>query len=125
MLKVYNSIGEFQKNKGEFFNWLYTIIRNTALDKLKLKPAPLSQEINDKMDLVYESNPLEALEWKDIYKLLDVLTPAARVVCTLFYIEGFKIKEISEQLNISAGTVKWHLSEIRIKLKPVLKNHYF
>lgn len=125
MLKVYNKIGEFKNDKGDFFNWLYTIVRNTALDKLKSKPLIPLQEINERIEFVYENNPLEALEWKDIYKLLDVLGPAARVVCTLFYIEGFKIREISEQLNLSAGTIKWHLSEIRLKLKPVIKNHYF
>jgi RNA polymerase sigma factor (sigma-70 family) len=125
MLKVYNKIAGFKPEQGEFFNWLYTIVRNTALDKVRLKSPATTEQIDDNMDFAYQQNLFDALAWKDVYKLLDVLPPATRVVCTLYYIEGFKIKEITEQLELSAGTVKWHLSEARVKLKPVLKSHYF
>jgi RNA polymerase sigma factor (sigma-70 family) len=125
MLKVYKNIAQFENNKGDFFNWAYTIIRNTALDKLRLKPHLPVEEINADVEFTYAENSFEALDWKDTYKLLDVLPPATRVVCTLYYIEGFKIKEISDELKLSPGTIKWHLSEIRLRLKPVLKNHYF
>ncbi len=122
MLKVYKNIGAYNSTKGLFFNWLYTIVRNTALDKLKLQlhkePAELTENLTD------GGNPLNGLEWKDIYKLLDVLPPATRPVCSLFYLEGFSIKEIGDRLGISVGTVKWHLNETRKKLKPVFKNYY-
>lgn len=123
MLKVYKNIGSY-KNEGNFFNWVYTIVRNTALDKLKIKKQPLMGELKDDVHTANESNPLEGLEWKDVYTLLDALQPATRAVCSLFYLEGFSVKDISKQLDISDGTVKWHLSEARKKLKPVLKNYY-
>jgi RNA polymerase sigma-70 factor (ECF subfamily) len=75
-------------------------------------------------DQSYLDNPLKTLEDQDIYKLLNALTPATRVVCSLFYLEGFSIKDIAEKLELSAGTVKWHLSETRKKLKPVLEKYY-
>lgn len=81
-------------------------------------------ELKDDTQTAYESNPLDGLEWKDIYKLLDALQPATRAVCSLFYLEGFSVKDISRQMDISDGTVKWHLSEARKKLRPVLKNYY-
>jgi RNA polymerase sigma-70 factor (ECF subfamily) len=124
MLKVYKKINDFQNEKGEFFNWVYTIVRNTALDKLKLKKIAAETEITESIDVVFKSNLLDALEWKDVYKLLDVLTPATRAVCALFYLEGFTIKEISEKLEVSTGTIKWHLNQARAKLKPVLKTYY-
>jgi RNA polymerase sigma-70 factor (ECF subfamily) len=46
-----------------------------------------------------------------------MLPAATRAVCTLFYIEGFSIKEIAAQLNISEGTIKWHLNESRNRLR--------
>ena len=125
MMKVYRKIDGFQNEKGDFFNWMYIIIRNTALDKLKLKKIAPEIEIDESLELIFQVNLLEALEWKEIYKLLDVLSPSTRVVCTLYYIEGFTINEISEKLKVSKGTIKWHLSQTRAKLKPVLKNHYF
>lgn len=123
MLKVYKNISGY-KDDGSFFNWVYTIVRNTALDKLKIKKQPLTGELKDDVPTAAESNPLQGLEWREVYKLLDALQPATRAVCSLFYLEGFSVKEIGRLLNISDGTVKWHLSEARKKLKPVLKNYY-
>ena len=125
MLKVYRKIGGFSREKGHFFNWIYTIVRNTALDKLKLKRVVFETIENETIEPVPDMNPFEPLESKDIYKLLDVLSPATRAVCSLYYIEGFTIKEISEKFGLHPGTIKWHLSETRKKLKPVIKNHYF
>jgi RNA polymerase sigma-70 factor (ECF subfamily) len=64
------------------------------------------------------------LEGKDLYLLLDRLSPATRVICGLFYLEGYSIKDIAEQLTISGGTVKWHLSESRKKLRSILERHF-
>ena len=129
MMKVFENIGTYQADKGSFFNWTYTIVRNTALDKLKTSVA-FQQRYNGPgaTDAVNEAgsdyNPLKALEQRDIYIMLDELSPATRVVCVLFYIEGYAIKEIAQQLGISAGTVKWHLSESRKNLKTIFKRHF-
>lgn len=124
MMKVYRNISSFDSSKGEFFNWLYTVVRNTALDKLKLIIPPVTKELNGITESAGEDRTIQSLEWKDIYKLLDNLPPATRAVCSLFYIEGFSIKEISDALEISPGTVKWHLSETRKKLKPVFERYF-
>ncbi|WP_236059775.1 RNA polymerase sigma factor [Chitinophaga rhizophila] len=123
MLKVFTNIGKYSDDKGEFFNWVYTVVRNTALDKLKTAGWPRHMEVGEVL-IADEGNPLKTLESADIYKLLDVLPPATRAICILYYLEGFTIPQISEQTDIAAGTVKWHLSEVRKRLKPVLLEHY-
>ena len=35
--------------------------------------------------------------------------------------EGFSVKEIADRLELSQGTVKWHLSEARKKLRKSAK----
>lgn len=124
MLKVFRNIEKYSEEKGDFFNWVYTVVRNTSLDKLKNIGWTAHVAVDD-IPIPDDDNPLAALELADIYKLLDVLPAATRAVSILFYLEGFKIPEISEQLQLSSGTVKWHLSEVRRKLKPVLLKHYF
>jgi RNA polymerase sigma factor (sigma-70 family) len=126
MLKVFTNIGSYQGDKGKFFNWVYTIVRNTALDKLRAT-VPFQEQIDlltnlPETDAGY--NPLRAREWKDMYALLDQLNPATRVVCSLFYMEGYTIKEIAGQLDISTGTVKWHLSESRKKMKTIMERYF-
>jgi len=125
MLKVYKNIDSYRPEKGAFFNWVYTIIRNTALDKLKLSVSiPQRAEALSDIESDPGDNPLRLLESKEVYKLLDHLAPATRVVCSLFYLEGYSIADIGERLKISTGTVKWHLSESRKKLKENLEKYF-
>lgn len=124
MMKVFKKIDSYDAAKGEFFNWVYTIVRNTALDKIRLVRFQTAGELNDRLPDMGEDNPLKKLEWKDVYTLLDTLPTATRAVCSLYYLEGFSVKEISVQLTVSEGTIKWHLSETRKKLKPVLEKYY-
>jgi RNA polymerase sigma factor (sigma-70 family) len=129
MLKVFERIGDYQPEKGKFFNWVYTIVRNTALDKIRsLVSIPRPTDPGDiAEELVVEeagSNPGAWLEDKDVYVLLDRLGPASRVIFGLYYIEGYSIREIAEELAISAGTVKWHLSDSRKRLRGVLEKHF-
>lgn len=123
MLKVFKNITSFKDDRGQFFNWVYTIVRNTALDRLKTAKWTADVGVDD-IEISDSDNPLAAMESGDIYKLLDVLPPATRAICILFYLEGFSINEISARLQLSPGTVKWHLSEARSKLKPVLLKYY-
>ena len=123
MLKVFRNMAKYNPAGGEFFNWAYTVVRNNALDKLKLSTAPAPQQLTDDI-VLHTDNPLQSLEQKDVYILLDALQPATRAVCSLFYIEGFQIREISERLQMSSGTVKWHLSETRKQLKVIFKKYY-
>lgn len=124
MLKVFTHLASYQKDKGALFNWVYTVVRNTALDKLKVAVrVPVAQEEEEGIE-VPVGNILEHLEWKDVYYYLDHLPPATRVVFSLFYLESYKIPQIAEQLQISTGTVKWQLSEGRKIMQPLLKKHF-
>lgn len=123
MLQVFTQLHRYAAEKGEFINWAYTVIRNVALDKVRRKKMPVYGEIEEDT-VVTENNILSKLNGADIYKLLDALPAMTRAVCTLFYLEGFSIKEAAEQLQMSQGTVKWHLSETRSKLKPILEQYY-
>jgi RNA polymerase sigma factor (sigma-70 family) len=128
MLKVFEKIGRYREDNGRFFNWVYTIVRNTAVDNFRSKvPIP-------SMDLVYSEDTLSdrdvgadpgaGMERRELSLLFDRLSPAPRGICNLFYVEGYTIREIAEQLGISSGTVKWHLSESRKKLKPILEKYF-
>jgi RNA polymerase sigma factor (sigma-70 family) len=127
MMKVFERIGSYRPERGRFFNWVYTIVRHAALDKLRASVAATSQtDVLDEAGPEIDSgeNPFRSMEEKDIYRLLDRLTPATRVIFDLFYIENYTIRDIAEELSIAAGTVKWHLSDGRRKLKSLLEQHF-
>jgi RNA polymerase sigma factor (sigma-70 family) len=118
MLNVFKNIGKYDPAKGELFSWSYTIVRNAAITHLNsLKVIQQTTEISGQMEQSLYYSPFKELELSDIYLYLDKLPPATRAVCSLHYIEGYAIKEIAEQLSLSEGTIKWHLSESRNRLK--------
>jgi RNA polymerase sigma-70 factor (ECF subfamily) len=55
-----------------------------------------------------------------IYELIARLPPASQQVFNLYYIDGFRHKEIAGMLKISEGTSKWHLNAAREKLKELI-----
>lgn len=124
MMKVFKALPDYKTGQGSFFNWVYTIVRHTALDKLKVT-TKTTAEIEEDHDASDETGSIiQQLEWKDIYYFLDRLPPATRPVFSLFYLEHYMIPDIASRLQISAGTVKWHLSESRRILQPVLKKYF-
>jgi RNA polymerase sigma-70 factor (ECF subfamily) len=129
MMKVFGHIADYRPEKGQFFNWVYTIVRHTAIDKVRasMRPSILSGPYDTGEgvpETAADHNPIAALERKDLYILLDQLNPGTRVICNLYYIEGYSVKEIAENVGLTAGTIKWHLSESRKKLKSVLESHF-
>jgi len=73
-------------------------------------------------DTAINAIPEESLYFQDIIKLVDRLPAKTRDVFHKYAIEGYTHKDIGEELNISAGTSKWHLSEARKRLKELLSD---
>ncbi|GGA98104.1 RNA polymerase sigma factor [Puia dinghuensis] len=124
MLKVFEKVGSYRADKGRFFNWMYTIVRNTAVDKFRASVVIPTGDMEEVVETEgVGANPVEWLESKELSLLFDQLSPAPRGICNLFYIEGYAIREIADRLRVSTGTVRWHLSESRKKLKPIIDNY--
>ncbi|MBS1599920.1 MAG: sigma-70 family RNA polymerase sigma factor [Bacteroidetes bacterium] len=123
MLKVFKNIDQYDPAKGTFFNWTYTIVRNAALTLIRDNKNKLTFELTESIQEPSENNPFRQLEWKDIYFYLGKLPSRTRCVCTLFYLEGFTIKEIVNALDMKEGAVKWHLHECRDRLKIIFEQY--
>lgn len=120
MLNVFKNIESYDVTKGEFFNWCYSIVRNAAITYLRTAKSLNTIQLDAALHYDYCENPLIELNSEDLFLYLDKLPPATRAVSSLYYREDFSVKEISQQLGISDGTVKWHLSECRNKLSKLL-----
>ena len=55
-----------------------------------------------------------------IYAFIAKLPPASQRVFNLYYIDGYKHREIAEMLEISEGTSKWHLNAAKERLREML-----
>jgi len=120
-LKVFTKIDQY-KPEYDFKPWLRRILVNASIDhfrKYNKHRTEEPQKINTKQSSYNDA--LDQLEFDDLLKILQLLSPAYRMAFNLYVIEGLTHEEIGEKLNISTGTSKSNLSKARQKVKELLK----
>ncbi len=121
--RILSKIDSFN-NKGSFEGWMKRIVINECLMELrKNKSKYLTVSIDDiVVDPKVEWD--HRLEYEELLALLDDLPDGYRTVFNLYVIEGFKHREIAEQLGISINTSKSQLILARRKLQTMVKKKY-
>jgi RNA polymerase sigma factor (sigma-70 family) len=118
-LKVFRSIKNFDAEKGELGGWIRKIMIYTSIDICRSELKFNHQLFSKKDDEEFFISPaiLEKLFFDDILKNIRTLPYATQIIFNLSVLDGFTHKEISEHLNISEGTSRWHLSEAKKQLR--------
>lgn len=120
-VKVFKSIHQFDPTKGSLQTWIKKIVINEGLDHIKARERFSNNvELETVAEPVISNSILEQMGADEIMKLIHKLPPATHAVFVLYAVEGYTHRQIAEQLNISEGTSKWHLSEARKSLQQQL-----
>jgi RNA polymerase sigma factor (sigma-70 family) len=119
-IKLFKSLSSFDVTKGSLHAWLKRIVINESLDHIKQRGRFGSKELQEADEPYISNSILEKMDADEIMQMVRQLPPATRAVFVLFAIEGYGHKEIAQQLGISEGTSKWHLSEARKNLQQKL-----
>jgi RNA polymerase sigma-70 factor (ECF subfamily) len=107
--KVMTKIDMYSGN-GSFEGWIRRIVVNEALMFLRKKHNfNRTVEINDNLDHKTTVTIEDELQAQDILNLLSKLPTGYRTVFNLYVIEGYKHREIAEELGISINTSKSQL----------------
>ena len=125
-LKAFLKIDQYDSDLP-FKPWLRRILINSSIDYhrkySKLNEIPVAA-IPSEIETASHNSALDNLEFDDLIIVLQKLSPAYRLVFTLYVIEGFKHHEIAEKLNIGVGTSKSNLAKARLKLKSILQSSH-
>jgi RNA polymerase sigma-70 factor (ECF subfamily) len=122
-LRVFKKIETFAF-KGSLEGWIRRLVFHSLSDYFRNQNQPVYfLDVEDRDAPVREAST-NNLYWEDIIKLVDMLPDATRQVFYLYAIEGYSHVEIGEQMHISDGTSKWHLSVARKKLQELIKTYY-
>jgi RNA polymerase sigma-70 factor (ECF subfamily) len=114
-VKVWREPGKWNPEGGKLVNWLATVTRYTAIDRLRkelrqppLTPAPLDEIPH----LAAKVGNIDELAWHDTHllqSLMDQLPPPQLEVIQLAFWQGMTHSEISQKLALPLGTVKSRL----------------
>lgn len=128
-IKVWNHLSKFNHNT-KFTTWLYKIVYNLSLDKLKAnkrrKRVLVEQEkVSESFNILTGEHLETEIVNKDlaaiILSLAEGLTPKQHSVFVLRDIQGFTMDEISEITSMSKGTVKSNLYYARANIREKLE----
>jgi RNA polymerase sigma-70 factor (ECF subfamily) len=123
-LKVFNNLHKFDQTQP-FKAWLRTIIVNTAIDYFRRSKKFLHQVDIDNIDVPFlDEDVISKISANEILTLVQQLSPAYRMVFSLYVIDGYNHREIAELLGIKEGTSKSNLQDARKKLQAMIKLNY-
>ncbi|MGC4079324.1 MAG: sigma-70 family RNA polymerase sigma factor [Rubrivivax sp.] len=115
-LKCFQKIEKYTF-QGSFEGWLRKIVLRTALDTLRSNERYNEKVIFVEKEQLIEKDHGDRMYYDQLVQLVNTLPKTTRLVFNLSVMEGMQHKEIAEELGISEGTSKWHLSEGRRILK--------
>lgn len=129
-LKALTYRDKFEQNTN-FKAWIYTIMKNTFINNYRrnLKTKKIYDgSISDynlkfTKDKSYPS-PESTYQSKEICKCINALEDEYKVPFNMF-LDGFKYKEIADDLNLPLGTVKSRIFFTRKKLEKSLKDYAY
>lgn len=109
-LAVFCDINKLQDVQN-FPAWLYRIAHNKAVDCLRKENKYVS--MTDEQIINYCENnitiPLVSKQVELVHELLGKLNLVHREVLTLYFLEGFSIREMAKIIGVPEGTVKSRL----------------
>ncbi|HLP93567.1 MAG TPA: RNA polymerase sigma factor [Saprospiraceae bacterium] len=123
MMRVYKKIHTYA-NKGSLEGWVRRLVYHCMADFYRENARYLHFLVLEDHDQSVPERGLESFYEEDILKVLGTLPPISQEVFRMYAIEGYSHAEIAENLKMSEGTSKWHLSTARQKLRELLQYQY-
>ena len=106
-----------------FAGWLKRIVVNTGLEFIRKKKY-LFEDIEEQSDIETEEVESSMIDTEVLHKAIQDLPDGCRAVLSLHLIEGYKHREIADQLGISESTSKTQYKHAKRLLKVKLQHHY-
>lgn len=96
--------------------WLVRILINECYNIMRQQKKVVSLE-----DYMMKDKKTEQKEYMDLYNAIGHLTENERICITLYYLEGYHVKEIAKILKTTESAVKNRLARARTRMKDELK----
>ena len=123
--RIFSKIDQF-KGEGSFEGWMKRIVINESLMHLrKQNNLSLHVDIEKAYEVKEDPTVIADINYNEILDLLNELPNGYRTVFNLYVIEGYKHREIAEQLGISINTSKSQLILAKKRLRELYKKKHY
>lgn len=96
--------------------WLIKILMNECYCIMRKEKRLVSLE-----DYTMEDTAAESADYSDLYEAISRLPKDAALAVTLYYIEGYRVKEVAKLMDTTESSIKNRLARARAKLKNELE----
>lgn len=128
-VKAYQSLASF-KGQAKFSSWLYRIVYNTAISRLRQKPASrISLDDTNISETLYVDSQrnYDTLTIEDrkryLEKALDALESDEKMFVILYYYEERELEDIASIAGLTKTNTKVKLFRARKKMLTVLQRY--
>lgn len=119
-LRVFKKLHTFAF-KGSLEGWVRRLVYHSMADYFRDNARYLHFLVLEERDEIVPERGHDVFYEEEILKAIGSLPPVSQQVFRLYAIEGYSHAEIAENLSMSEGTSKWHLSTARQKLRDMLE----
>ncbi|RED97443.1 RNA polymerase sigma factor [Marinoscillum furvescens] len=112
------------RREAAFGAWLKRIVINKALNHLRTqqKYAMMMEDTHEHLEVAESTDELTELQVQHVKDALFQLPVGFRTVLSLYLLEGYDHREISEILGIAESTSKTQYKRAKERLKDVLRS---
>jgi RNA polymerase sigma-70 factor (ECF subfamily) len=125
LVKIWNSIQQYDPSKGRLFTWMVNVVRNLSIDKVRSKDYRNHSKNQDLENHVNSIDTQRNSEYKPelmgVKDLLQKLKPEQKIIVEMIYFQGYTHMEVAEKLAMPLGTVKTRLRMGIIELRKYFK----
>lgn len=125
LVKIWNSIQQYDPSKGRLFTWMVNVVRNLSIDKVRSKDYrnhSKNQDLENHVNSIdIQRNSEYKPELMGVKDLLLKLRPEQKVIVDMIYFQGYTHVEVAEELAMPLGTVKTRLRMGIIELRKYFK----
>lgn len=122
---IWRKAASFDPAKGSGLTWMYTVLRNRALNILRdesrteLRDEPVGEDVEDERDSP-EAAMLKLSDADALRACLEKLEPKRRAAILLAYVQGLSHGELAGRLDQPLGTIKSWIRRSMLTLKECL-----
>ena len=121
-IKAFKKIDTLEDAKA-FGGWLKRIVLNMGLEHVRSKKLQF-EDVEDQLHIESDEVEESLIDNETLHAAIKALPEGCRTILNLHLMEGYKHKEIAEQLGITESTSKTQFRHAKKLLKDKLQHHY-